>query len=236
MISIAKAPLLFTALALPAAGAVALTTAASMDASEIREATTMRDPVFFSRDPQRRVEVLASFAAPEDASAIEVLAVARRTAPRPPSAPAVRAKAGPRAAVQRESPAMAMPSTFGVTMGDTFDAPNVPSSNLASAMASAVGAPAIARRDDTERPAAAAQLRPAPGAVFASLRRVLPAARACLSPGDAGTTARVVFRSDGSVARVDVPDTCVRDALFSARIEPFADDTFTTSVMVRRSE
>ena len=84
----------------------------------------------------------------------------------------------------------------------------------------------------------ARQLRPSPGAVLGAISSVLPAARACLGPDDAVRSGSLVFRSDGSVARVDLrgsksEDACVRTALSKARVEAFADDTFVTRVTVR---
>jgi hypothetical protein len=81
-------------------------------------------------------------------------------------------------------------------------------------------------------------LRPSPGAVIGALNAVLPSARECLGPDDAIRVGTVTFRSDGSVAKVELngkrnSDECVRGAVSRARVEPFADDAFTTRVTVR---
>ena len=81
-------------------------------------------------------------------------------------------------------------------------------------------------------------LRPSPGAVIGALNVVLPAARECLGPDDAIRVGTVTFRSDGAVAKVELngtrdSDGCIRSAVSRARVEPFADDTFTTRVTVR---
>lgn len=81
-------------------------------------------------------------------------------------------------------------------------------------------------------------IRPSPGAVLGAINGVLPAARACLSPDEPIRTGAIVFAGSGAVSRVDLngsksSDACIRDALARARIEPFADDSFTTRVTVR---
>ena len=81
-------------------------------------------------------------------------------------------------------------------------------------------------------------LRPPPGAVIGALNAVLPAARGCLGPDDAIRVGTVTFRSDGVVAKVELAnaresDECVKSAIARARVEPFADDSFTTRVTVR---
>jgi len=111
--------------------------------------------------------------------------------------------------------------------------------DLGNAMRSAVGP-----RSDTAAQAegpqgnGARQLRPSPGAVVGAINSVLPAARACLGPDDPVRSGAVVFRSDGSVSRVDLrgakaEDGCLQSALSKARVEPFSDDSFTTRVTVR---
>jgi hypothetical protein len=67
---------------------------------------------------------------------------------------------------------------------------------------------------------------------------VLPSARECLGPDDAIRVGMVTFRSDGSVAKVELngkrdSDDCIRGAVARAHVEPFADETFTTRVTVR---
>jgi hypothetical protein len=111
---------------------------------------------------------------------------------------------------------------------------------LAGAMRRAVGAHADdgAGPATQGRPGVAPPLRPAPGIVVSALRAVLPSARACLSPESTGVSGEIVFKSDGSVARVtfagDGPEeTCIRGALSRAHIDPFLDETFAAKVNVR---
>jgi hypothetical protein len=84
----------------------------------------------------------------------------------------------------------------------------------------------------------ARSVRPSPGAVIGALNAVLPSARECLGPDDAIRVGTVTFRSDGTVAKVELngkraSDDCIKGAVTRARVEPFADDTFTTRVTVR---
>jgi hypothetical protein len=100
--------------------------------------------------------------------------------------------------------------------------------------------------DDSLRPAAGAgsaaspanapwnvPRRPPVGAIQAAFAAVLPAARACLSPGDPASRAVVTFRSDGSVEDVSLPQGCVRAALEKAHVPPFAEATFQAPLTVR---
>ncbi|HEY5961044.1 MAG TPA: hypothetical protein VIV60_31020 [Polyangiaceae bacterium] len=81
---------------------------------------------------------------------------------------------------------------------------------------------------------------PSTGAVSAALARRLPEAQRCLTGGEAGQSVRVVFRSAGSVERVDVlnpetkPDTrnCIDRALKQLRVDPFARSLYDVTVTV----
>jgi hypothetical protein len=90
-----------------------------------------------------------------------------------------------------------------------------------------------------EVPSGSVPFKPALGAVQGAVGAVLPGARACLGPDDSVAHATVTFRSDGSAQAVGVSGTsggkdgCIRGALMKARVPPFAQPTFTTSVTVR---
>lgn len=113
--------------------------------------------------------------------------------------------------------------------------------HLGDAMRNAVGDHERAGESATHEPSGpgAAQVRPSPGAVVGALGSVLPGARACLGPDDPIRNGLVVFRSDGTVARVDLQgakrttDDCVKTALSNAKVSPFLDETFATRVTVR---
>ena len=84
-------------------------------------------------------------------------------------------------------------------------------------------------------------LRPAAGAVESALAQVLPGARACLQPGQGAVVAAITFGSNGQVKDVAVGGTgandpaaaCVRAALASARVGPFAMPAFVWTSTVR---
>jgi hypothetical protein len=120
-------------------------------------------------------------------------------------------------------------------MGDVTTAAGDPMADLAGAMADAIGNRRSAPRSAKSPPRAARQLHPAPGAIMGAIRTVLTTAQKCGGAAGEGTTARVVFQSDGTVARVDVADMCIRAALSRARVEPFLEDAFAAAVPVRRS-
>ena len=111
--------------------------------------------------------------------------------------------------------------------------------DLGDAMRSKAGS--MGTKEDTapsESSRNARQVRPSPGAVLGAINAALPAARACLGEDDPIRSGTIVFRSDGSVARVDLDgsrpvDPCVKGALMKARVEPFLDDSFTTRLTVR---
>jgi len=113
--------------------------------------------------------------------------------------------------------------------------------HLGDAMRNAVGDHERAGESATHEPSGpgASQVRPSPGAVVGALGSVLPGARACLGPDDPIRNGLVVFRSDGTVARVDLQgakrttDDCVKTALSNAKVSPFLDESFATRVTVR---
>lgn len=112
--------------------------------------------------------------------------------------------------------------------------------DLGSAMRGAVGAndKAAAVTNDGPSGPSASQLHPSQGALVGAIGAVLPTARACLGPDDTVRNGLVIFKSDGTVARVDIrgskpEDECIRDALAKAKVSPFVDDTFSTRVTVR---
>ena len=108
-------------------------------------------------------------------------------------------------------------------------------------MRDAVGAKASAEIANVEAPSGegARQLRPSPGAVVGAINSVMPAARMCLDGSEVVRNATIVFKSDGTVARVDiagapnVADDCIRGALTNARTTPFLADTFAARATVR---
>ncbi len=97
----------------------------------------------------------------------------------------------------------------------------------------------------TDTPAAAAgpdttglPTKPSQGAVRGAVGAVLGGARACLTADDPVAHATVTFGSSGGVQGVSVSggggkDGCIRGALSRARVAPFSQPSFSTSVTVR---
>lgn len=85
--------------------------------------------------------------------------------------------------------------------------------------------------------------KPSQGAVTGALGAVLPAARDCLGPDDPISKASVVFNSDGSVASVSVSGsaagkpaaTCIEKELRKAKVQPFAEPTYTANITIRHN-
>lgn len=83
--------------------------------------------------------------------------------------------------------------------------------------------------------------KPSQGALTGALGAVLPSARACLGPDDPVSRATVVFSSNGAVQSVAVSggaagkpaEGCIKGALGKAKLQPFAESTYTTTVTVR---
>jgi hypothetical protein len=119
--------------------------------------------------------------------------------------------------------------------------PQAATGDLGGAMREAVGPRPSADVAVAEPTAGgpAKQLKPSPGAVVGTINTVMPAARLCLGDSEVVRNATIVFRSDGTVARVDiagtpnVADECIRDALAKARTMPFVEDTFAARATVR---
>ncbi len=152
------------------------------------------------------------------------------------SAPAASpAKRGTRSIASTAPPEPAMTSVVSSVL-----LPDTPAtdSDLGGAMRSAVGARDDVPRTTTNEESNARQLRPAPGAVVGAIQAALPEARACLGPDDPIRRGEIVFRSDGSVEKVELEgaratDACIRQALSKAKVAPFVDERFATRVTVR---
>jgi hypothetical protein len=96
--------------------------------------------------------------------------------------------------------------------------------------------PKLKLADDEERPS-----RPSTGAVISAVGTVMGGARACVAGHQAPSRAALVFGSDGRVQSVAVTgpaagtpaEACIKAALSGARVQPFAEDTFSIAVPVR---
>jgi hypothetical protein len=83
--------------------------------------------------------------------------------------------------------------------------------------------------------------RPSQGAVAGALGAVMPTVRACLQPDDPISRASVVFDSTGAVTSISVTgfaagkpvEACIKSALSKAKVQPFAQPTYTAPVTIR---
>lgn len=154
----------------------------------------------------------------------------------PSAAPSAMPSASP-ASARHGAPAK--PVDAVVTTTEQIPETPARANDLGRAMHDAVGdGSSRVAKVETTQGSGARTLRPSPGAVIGALNAVLPTARECLGPDDAIRVGTVTFRSDGTVANVELSgtragDDCIRGAVSRARVEPFADDRFTTRVTVR---
>ena len=83
----------------------------------------------------------------------------------------------------------------------------------------------------------AKEAHPSPGAVAGALNAVRGAARACLADTEDVARVNIVFGSSGAAQSVSVTGTkaegCVKSAMMKAKVAPFTDPTFSTSVTIR---
>lgn len=85
--------------------------------------------------------------------------------------------------------------------------------------------------------------KPSQGAVTGALGGVLSQARACLGPDDPISRAAIVFTSRGTVDKVTVTggavgkpaESCIKDALGKAKLQPFAEPTYTANITIRHN-
>lgn len=162
-------------------------------------------------------------------------------------APAARATKGAAAKREDPGPLAQADAPAKVTEKDLGAAPSGPISDLGAAIQKEVG-------DDALKTPAAATMRsnaptgnvpqkPSQGAVTGALGAVLPGARACLGPDDPISRASVAFSSDGTVQNVKVTggaagkpaEACIKTALGKAKLQPFAEPTYTANVTVRHN-
>lgn len=85
--------------------------------------------------------------------------------------------------------------------------------------------------------------KPSQGAVTGAVGAVLPQARACLGPDDPISRATIVFGSNGAVQSVNVggsaagkpAEACIKGALTKAKLQPFAESTYTANITIRHN-
>lgn len=133
-----------------------------------------------------------------------------------------------------------------MTEKDLAAAASGPAGDLGAAMKKEVGddapkTPAAATTAHT--PTGNVPQKPSQGAVTGALGAVLPGARACLGPDDPISRASIVFSSAGTAQSVNVTggaagkpaEACIKGALMKAKVQPFAEPTYTANVTVRHN-
>jgi hypothetical protein len=130
-----------------------------------------------------------------------------------------------------------------MTEKDLAAAPAGPAGDLGAAMKKEVGdEPAKAQAAAAAAtPTGNVPQKPSQGAVTGALGAVLPGARACLGPDDPISRASVIFSSGGTVQSVSVSgaaagkpaEACIKGALMKAKVQPFAEATYTAPVTIR---
>lgn len=171
------------------------------------------------------------------------------------AAPAAPAKAGKVAVAAKPGkwtppPAKGAPAAKAdgpaeVTAKELAAAPSGPAGDLGKAMKDEVGDRPVtpAAGGPTNAPVGNVPQKPSQGAVTGALGAVMPGARACLGLDDAISKAAVVFTSAGTVQSVNVTgsaagkpaEACIKNALMKAKVQPFAEPTYTAPVTIRHN-
>jgi len=170
----------------------------------------------------------------------------------PATTTAVRGKVAARttakggAAAKHDTAAAKVEGPAKMTEKDLAAASSGPAGDLGAAMKKEVG------DDGAKTPAAATTAhtsmgnvpqKPSQGAVTGAVGAVLPGARACLGPDDPVSRAAIVFSSAGTVQSVNISggaagkpaEACIKGALMKAKVQPFAEPTYTANITVRHN-
>jgi hypothetical protein len=195
-------------------------------------------------------EIPAAAEAAPTTQAANALAVADPAAPAAQTAKA-EAKTGAKPAGQAAPAVAPAPSPAPAKAKDTKAAnaaASGPAGDLGAAIKKEVGADEIQKAEAKAASAGGASAgnlpqKPSQGAVTGAIGAVLPAARACLGPDDPVSRASIVFASSGSAQSVSVSggaagkpaEACIKDALMKAKVQPFADPTYSANITVRHN-
>jgi hypothetical protein len=164
------------------------------------------------------------------------------------AAPKAVAKGGAPAARHEAAPTQAKPEgPAKMTEKDLAPTASGPAGDLGAAMKKEVGdeAPKTPAAASTGGNAVMGNVpqKPSQGAVTGALGAVLPGARSCLGPDDPISRAAVVFASAGTVQSVNVSgaasgkpaEACIKSALMKAKVQPFAEPTYTANITIRHN-
>jgi hypothetical protein len=156
-------------------------------------------------------------------------------------------KATPPAKPVAQPPAAQADAPVKLTEKDLAPPPSGPAGDLGAAIKKEVGdepakTPAAATTSGNA-PSGNVPQKPSQGAVTGAIGAVLPQARACLGPDDPISRASIVFSSAGSVQSVSVSggatgkpaEACIKDALTKAKLQPFAEPSYTANITIRHN-
>lgn len=162
-------------------------------------------------------------------------------------APAVGAKAAPKAAApepaakpeEKKEPAKLTAKDLpqGAAGGNT----DLNTAMQRAAGPSASGDQKAAEPSGPQFAAGSVPRKPSQGAVTGAIGAVLSQARACVGPDDPVSRAAIVFSSGGAVQQVRVSghaagkpaEACIKAALGKAKLTPFAEPTYTANITIR---
>lgn len=162
-----------------------------------------------------------------------------------PVAQAVAGKPGSAVPVAAPLAAAPAPEKPEAKKPEAPKAPEGPAGSLGDAMKQAVGPVADsagqAKNNEPQFAAGSVPQKPSQGALTSALSSVMGSARSCGADEEGVSRATVTFGSAGSVQSVNVSGAaagkpaaeCIKGALSKAKVAPFAEPTFTTTVTIR---
>jgi hypothetical protein len=147
--------------------------------------------------------------------------------------------AAPGSAAPGTSAIASEPSPEKIVLED--DQPSAPATAAAEKPAEKALPPDPALRPADSTTTGAIPVKPSTGAVQAALGAVMSGARHCVAGDEAPSSAVVVFGSDGHVQSVSVSGpaagkpsgACIQSQLSHARVQPFAQSSFSINATVR---
>lgn len=230
------------AVAAAAAGFMFVSKSKTTDTAPVAKIEAPASPVAVAP----KAETQAPVAAVDPNAGVDLNNLPTQAQPGKPVAPA--AKAAPGGPLAAAAPLAAAPPAAEKPEAKKPEAPKAPegpAGSLNDAMKQAVGPVADnANQAKSEGPQFAAGTvpqKPSQGALTSALASVMGSAKACGADEEGVSRATVTFQSAGTVQSVNVSGAaagkpaaeCIKGALMKAKVAPFAEPTFTTSVTIR---
>ncbi|MCW5837610.1 MAG: hypothetical protein KIS78_34775 [Labilithrix sp.] len=235
-----------------AGGLLFLRSRANVESAPAAAVATTEPAIVAQADPAPATPAEATPAEETTPDPVEAAEPAAEVTPTPMTAPRgkgamtpkIAAKSAksepPPPAAKAEGPAKMTEKDLGAVAGG-------PAGDLGAAMKKEVGDDApktpAAATTGVSAPVGNVPQKPSQGAVTGALGAVLPGARACLGPDDPISRASVVFSSNGTVQSVNVSgsaagkpaEACIKSALTKAKVQPFAEPSYTANITVRHN-